>query len=118
MPPRQRLPLTKPTETAKSSCRRRAVAVQLWDSEEEWNARIVECAVKSLLPLKNDVWLEEDEAELDADQFKERMSPNSITIYPDGAFEFWHDDGGMFLGHSIMISGSLAGGLDDAGIHG
>jgi hypothetical protein len=95
-----------------------AVATQIWDSEEEWNDKIVEYAVKSLLPLKNDVWLEEDEMELNADQFGERMSLNSITIYPDGAFEFWYDDGGMFLGHLIMVRGSLAGGLDDAGIHG
>jgi len=95
-----------------------AVAAQLWDSEEEWNIKIVDFAVKSLLPVKNEAWLDEGEAELDADQFKKRVTLESITVYSDGAFEFWYDDGDMFLGHVIMVVGSLVGGLDRADICG
>ena len=95
-----------------------AVATELWDSEVEWNTKIVEYAVQHLLPLKNDTWLEEDEAELSADHFKKRIALESITVYPDGTFEYWYDDGDLFWGHSIMVSGSLADGLDGAGIHG
>jgi hypothetical protein len=32
---------------------------------------------------------------------------------PDGAFEFWHNDGDLFWGHSILIVGSLEEGLTD-----
>lgn len=95
-----------------------AVAGELWDSETEWNNKIIECAVQYLLPLKNDTWLEEGEAELTADDFKKRISLEAITVYPDGTFEFWYDDGDLFWGHSIMVSGSLVDGLDGAGIHG
>jgi hypothetical protein len=95
-----------------------ALAAKLWNSEAEWNTKIIDYAVENLLPLKNDVWLEEDEVELSAEDFKNRMSLEAITIYPLGSFEFWYDDGDLFWGHSIMVSGSLAGGLADAGIHG
>lgn len=95
-----------------------AVATQLWDSEMEWNAKVIERAIHDLLPLKNDVWLGEGETELDADHFRMRISLEAITVYPNGAFEFWYDDGDLFWGHSIMVGGSLDGGLDSAGIHG
>ena len=51
-------------------------------------------------------------------QFKNRMSLESITVYTDGTFEFWHDDGGLFWGHSILISGDLVKGPIDADIPG
>jgi hypothetical protein len=46
-----------------------------------------------LLPLKNDNWLDEDEAELTADRFEDRMTLESITVRADGSFDFWHKDG-------------------------
>lgn len=95
-----------------------AIAAELWRPEADWNARIMAYAVENLLPLKNDVWLEEDEAELDTADFEGRMSLQTITVYADGSFEFWFDDGDLFWGHVIMVRGSLAGGLCDAGIHG
>ena len=67
-----------------------------------------------LLPLKNDDWLDEDEDEVLPDQFKERMKLNSITVRPDGRFEFWHGDDDMFWGHAIHISGNLSKGLTGA----
>ena len=39
------------------------------------------------------------------------MTLDAITVYPDGAFDFWHHDGDMFWGHSIQVSGSLSEGL-------
>lgn len=90
----------------------------LWADQERWHREIREYMVKELLDLKNDSWLEEDEKELSANEFLERVSLESITINSDGSFEFWYADGDLFWGHSIMASGSLDGGLDDAGIHG
>lgn len=93
-------------------------AHSLWQSQSEWNRRIREYAVHELLPLKNDVWLGDEEAELTADQFENRIKLQSITVYPDGSFEFWHDDGDLFGGHSIQISGNLMEGPTDADIPG
>ena len=46
------------------------------------------------------------------------MKIESITVHPDGGFEFWHNDGDLFWGHSILISGSLVEGPNSADIPG
>lgn len=95
-----------------------ATARSLWSSQELWHRRIGDFAVLELLRLKNDAWLDEDEAELTADQFKSKMKLETISVYPDGSFEFWHDDGDLFWGHSIQIGGNLAEGPNHADIPG
>jgi len=95
-----------------------STARSLWGSRETWTGRITNCAVAELLNLKNESWLGEDEQELSAEDFKGRMTLESITIYGDGRFEFWYNDGDLFLGHSIRVSGSLSNGPTDAGIEG
>ena len=74
--------------------------------------------MQELLPLKNENWLDEGEAELSADQFKSRMTLESVTVEPGGSFDFWHNDGDLFCGHSIQISGSLSEGPTRADIPG
>lgn len=86
------------------------VAKTLWENRKIWSSRIREYAVKELLEFKNDSWLEEDEKEVTAKQFKTRMKLETITVYPDEEFEFWHHDGDLFWGHSILISGNLTDG--------
>jgi hypothetical protein len=90
----------------------------LWRNQGEWNQRVRNFAVEQLLPLKNDTWLDEGEGELTPDEFRERMTLESITVNADGSFDFWHDDGDLFWGHSIQISGNLAEGPMDADIPG
>jgi len=46
------------------------------------------------------------------------MTLRSITLEQGGVFEFWHDDGDMFGGHSIMVRGTLQDGPTDADIPG
>lgn len=94
------------------------VARTLWKNQEQWKARIEDCAVQELLSLKSDNWLEEGEAELTADQFKARLELDSITVDHDGSFDFWHNDGDMFWGHAIEVGGSLSEGLTHAHISG
>lgn len=60
-------------------------------------------AVNDLLDLKNSNWLEDGEAAVTTEQFKSRMELASITVHPDGAITFWHNDGGLFFGHSIQV---------------
>ena len=90
----------------------------LWQAQSAWDQRVRDFAVAKLLPLKNDVWLDEDEAELSADDFRSRMTLQAITAHADGSFEFWHHDGDLFDGHAIYIRGSLAGGPNRADIPG
>lgn len=93
-------------------------ANKLWQSQDEWDERIRQFAVRELLQLKNDTWLDEGEAKVTPDQFADRMALESVAIYRDGSFEFWHDDGDLFWGHSIMIDGTIADGPTHADIPG
>ena len=95
-----------------------ATAKKLWEDQAAWAKKIAGFAIAQLLELKNDVWLEEDEAEITSAQFIEKMRLRSITVYPDGEFEFWHNDGDLFWGHTILISGNLIEGVNYADIPG
>jgi len=95
-----------------------AIVHSLWEVQSVWSARILDYACKELLGLKNGDWLGEDETRLNAEEFKNRMNLDSITAHPDGSFEFWYDDDGLFWGHSIRVSGSLSEGPTSAGIEG
>ena len=94
------------------------MAHSLWENEDDWNRRIRDFAVQKLLPLENDCWLDDDESELSPDQFKDRMTLEGISVDPDGSFDFWHNDGDLFWGHAIQISGSLVEGPTLANIPG
>ncbi len=93
-------------------------ARELWKAMEAWRQKVNAYAVSKLLDLKNDNWLKDGEDEVTAERFIETMRLDSIAVYPDGIFAFWHDDGDLFLGHSIQICGSLSQGLTSADIPG
>jgi hypothetical protein len=93
-------------------------AQRLWAERQEWDRRVRECIVKSLLSLKNDGWLEEGEEPLEAGDFLSRLRLQSIGVKPYDGFEFWFDDGDLFWGHSIEVYGSFAEGLGEASIQG
>jgi len=90
----------------------------LYNDSDNWSKKITDYAVSQLLELKNDTWQEEGQGKVSASQFAETMTLESITVHPDGKFDFWHDDGGLFLGHAIQISGSLSKGPDFSDIPG
>jgi hypothetical protein len=94
------------------------VAEALWKNQQQWKRKVEDFAVSRLLALKNEAWLPDDEKHLTPEQFKSRMTLQSISFAADGSFEFWHDDGDLFWGHSIQISGSLQDGLTQADIPG
>lgn len=95
-----------------------ATAEQVWHDRYDWHDQVRECALRDLLELKNDCWLEDDETELTEAQFLERMKLESVSMDPDGRLTFWHDDGGLFWGHVIMVEGTLGDGPTDATIAG
>lgn len=93
------------------------VARSLWAEVPKWTEQVRSCAIEKGLALKNDSWLDE-EVELTSDEFLARMRLELILVYPDGTFEFSHNDGDLFWGHSIQISGSLSAGCTDFDIPG
>jgi hypothetical protein len=94
------------------------VARTLWRAQKSWHAKVSAYAVRELLPLKNGSWLDDGQRPLTAKQFQARMTLKSIIVSPDGSFQFWHNDGDLFWGHSIQINGSLTKGLYSADIPG
>jgi len=107
--------LTVPALEAEASLN---VARQLWSDQNGWHQKVFDCAVKELLKLKNDSWLNENEPELTKSEFIRRMALESISVAADGSFDFWHNDGDLFWGHSIRVSGNLTEGPTHAGIEG
>jgi hypothetical protein len=59
-----------------------------------------------------------DPEQLNAENFKSRMTLQSISIEETGEFTFWHDDGDLFWGHSIQVWGDLVTGPTHADIAG
>lgn len=95
-----------------------AAAETLFRSQEDWSKRVSDFAADRLLDLKNENWLDEDEKELPRRDFISCMALEEISVDENGDFSFWHDDGDLFWGHTILIRGNLVGGLFNADIAG
>jgi hypothetical protein len=64
-----------------------------------------EYAAQSLLEIKNEAWIEdEDEEPLTSEQFEQRMTLESISIDSNGEVSFYHNDGDLFWGHCILVT--------------
>ena len=48
----------------------------------------------------------------------ERLEPDAVQISGDDSFDFWFNDGALFWGHSIHVTGSLEGGPEKAEMEG
>ena len=90
----------------------------LFADSASWGKKVKDFAVQEKLELANEWRDDDDEKPITAAQFLKRMKLTSISIKPRGAFEFWHNDGDLFGGHSIQISGSLKAGLTRSDIPG
>ena len=73
-----------------------AAAASLFQDQAEWSKRVKEFAADRLLPVKNEYWLQDNEAELSREDFISRMTLEEISVDESGAFSFWHDDGDLF----------------------
>ena len=89
-------------------------AETLFSDSQVWGEKVRKFAVREKLDLANE-WQDE---EISEEEFLRRMTLESISIRPEGRFEFWHDDGDLFWGHSIQICGSLKEGLTFSDIPG
>ena len=91
-------------------------AEALWGDAAGWDLRVRSFVVDELLPTYNASW--NDAAPLAADDFLGRIHLESVGVFAGGSFELWFDDGGLFEGHSIVVSGSLDEGLEEASLAG
>ena len=88
----------------------------LWENQGAWEERITSHAAQALLENAND-W-SEDDSDITASQFQARMKVETIVVEADGSFAFFYSDGNLFLGHVIIVNGTLAEGPTDASIAG
>lgn len=89
-----------------------------WAGWPRWDPRLREFAAEELINMKQDAWLEEEEAPPTMIDFASRMKPQDIGINREGEFVVYYDDGDLFFGHSIVVEGTLAAGPTEASIQG
>ncbi|MBP9165342.1 MAG: DUF2262 domain-containing protein [Leptospiraceae bacterium] len=82
-------------------------AKQICLNQNYWTDKVELCAVKNLLDVKNSSWLEENELDLTENEFRKRLTLESIIVKDLGDIEFWFNDGDLFWGHSILVRGNL-----------
>ena len=102
------------------ACVERAKA--LMADQKGWDEKVRSFAAQELLSQAND-WARdaaegEEPEEITREQFMERLELDAVQISADGRFEFWFNDGEMFWGHSIHVTGSLDQGPESAQMEG
>lgn len=104
------------------ACVERAKA--LMADQKGWDEKVRSFAADQLLEQAND-WAQDaagnedgEPEEITREQFMERLELDAVQISADGRFEFWFNDGEMFWGHSIHVTGSLDQGPEMAQMEG
>lgn len=94
-------------------------AYELFENQKNWSDKIRTYAASELLDLAND-WIDEEDDidEITEEMFVESISLDTISVYPEGKFEIFFFDGGLFAGHCIIVSGNISGSLESAEIAG
>ncbi|MCE4088108.1 DUF2262 domain-containing protein [Priestia megaterium] len=89
----------------------------LFEEQDKWIQKIRMYAAAELVDLAPDWLQEEDEIEeITEEMFMDFMSLDTISVYPEGDFDF--SDGDMFAGHSIVVEGNINGTFTRAQIAG
>lgn len=100
-----------------------AHARALMAAQADLDVRLRAFAADKLLELAID-WAQDsgceeyEPVEITRDEFMERLAPEAIQIGPDGSFDFWFNDGQLFWGHAIHVTGDLTNGPANAEMEG
>ncbi|MCR5306720.1 MAG: DUF2262 domain-containing protein [Oscillospiraceae bacterium] len=90
---------------------------QFWKKKANWDKKLRTFAAKELLALAND-WASSDDEHpgrvWTEESFANALTNESITMYTDGSFEMWYDDGGIFFGHAVVVYGDVQNGATEA----
>lgn len=94
----------------------------LMAGQKGWDEKVRAFAAQELLDQAND-WAQdaaegEEPEEITREQFMERLELDAVQISADGRFEFWFNDGDLFWGHAIHVTGSLDQGPEMAQMEG
>jgi hypothetical protein len=89
----------------------------LFDDRERMDADMRAFAADKLIGLAND-WRQEDGAELSDCDFIGRIRMSELSASGRGGFTAVYNDGGMFLGHAVVVRGDIKKGLKSATIEG
>ncbi|QDV18265.1 hypothetical protein Pan153_29220 [Gimesia panareensis] len=91
-------------------------AHELWSRQADWDQRVRQYLEQEMLPVKNDSWRDDGEAEVGAAEFHANTELESILVNDNGSFEFWFDDGEMFGYHMLYCRGELTRGFFQASL--
>lgn len=78
-----------------------------WD--EKIRSFTAETLFPEVLPLA-----EEGGEELTEEELAQQLDPDFLMVHPDGSFELWYGDGGIFWGRSIKVAGTVSDGITEA----
>ena len=97
-------------------------AKALMADQKGWDEKVRSFAADQLLEQAND-WAQdaaegEEPEEITREQFMERLELDAVQISAGGHFEFWFNDGDLFWGHAIHVTGSLDQGPEMAQMEG
>lgn len=97
-------------------------AKALMAGQKGWDEKVRSFAADQLLEQAND-WAQdaaegEEPEEITREQFMERLELDAVQISAGGSFEFWFNDGDLFWGHAIHVTGSLDQGPEMAQMEG
>jgi hypothetical protein len=88
-------------ETAIESATVMATQISNWIEE---NLVIIKIFVATtLLALKNDVWLDENETPVNEDEFINTIELHGLLGFSEGGFEIYFNDNDLFWGHIIKV---------------
>ena len=93
-----------------------AHAGRVLNSLAELEPEARQLAADELLEIYNEEWNDGDP--LSPDEFVTRLTLEDIGLAADGSAELFYQDGGLFAGHTVLVSLDEAGNLDDADIAG
>ncbi|MDR2497732.1 MAG: DUF2262 domain-containing protein [Tannerellaceae bacterium] len=83
------------------------IAKSLVKDQTIWHLRIIEFAARRLVKIKNKIWLDADETEIKKEAFMQRIKLESIYVSLKDQFKFYFNDGDIFWGCPIIVSGNL-----------
>ena len=81
-----------------------ALGRAFWPGAAVWIARARAMLIDELFDTAKD-WAEEDDATLTVDEFKDAVTPRAFSFDYDGAVDLHFDDGDLFAGHFLTVSG-------------
>ena len=95
------------------------VAEDFYRNRHEWDRKARKYASESLTELANDWQYQEAEdenevIEITEKEFAERLEINDISFYSDGNFDIYYADDDMFWGHTVIVSGNIKAGFNEA----